>query len=289
MILPIIRTPKYISPSSFITWENCNYFTYLDKNSPHILKEQLSTPAAAIGTVFDIVVKSYLCTKYNWSLDHEKIWDGLVLGKEDHHIIEDAVYLAKLYIKLGIINDIRWKTVDFSASGTHNGVPIFGYPDAETEHGAFDWKTTGYSSAYTVSPKQGYTRCWNLSTGRIYKEKHHRHGEPFHTIDRSWAIQMLFYKWLVGATSGGQIHQLIYQKNHILLAELDIVLDPQFEWEIEQKLQMMWEQVNGAEVELEPPVPSEQTCLKYNQLCKGAEHCGFFTKWWTENHSSEQV
>jgi len=279
----IERPMKYISPSSFQAWENCEYYTYLDKCTNLKATDYIQSPNAMFGTVFDVLVKSGLCSTYGWSLDKNKIWE-IGLTTTLAQCLTDGVKHANNYLThKHIWSNHEWVGVDFQAEGNICGVPIFGYPDGETGDGAFDWKTRGYLASYTTSPKPGYTVAYDLRTGDVYKGRHKKAGEPFDKINRPWAIQMLFYKWMLkgdnDSSFGGTIHEICIQPNRDICAEHCVSFSDEFIDEIKGKLVQMWDMYGGTTVELNVPICSDAKCQKYNSLCSMAEHCGYFKEY----------
>lgn len=280
MTLPINKELKYVSPSSFLTWQSCAYRVYLEKCSGLELPEDTQSAAAAVGTVFDIIVKKYLCGLKGWGVS-DSIWNNLTLLQGGGRFIEAGLKLANLYIKNrpNVFNIIT--SVDMEAKVDHDGVTIFGYPDAQVlDRWPLDWKTRGYGATYHISPKPGYEYCIDLISGEYYKGKHKEHGEPLDRLMPSWATQLLFYCWMMGVTDDykGWIQEIIYQKERILLAHHHGEITDEFVDETKKEMVKMWEMMATGEG-IPEPEPSKGKCFAYGQRCRAADYCNRFKQW----------
>lgn len=277
MKLDILKELLYISPSSFMAWENCNYFHYLRKLSGIKFPPWTQTKNAAFGTVFDVVVKSAVSTKKNWPYDRKKAWGGLAITTGMAQLIPDAIAAAKIYNQTGL--GLKVTSVDpVIEPMLHNDIPIFGYLDAIRSGIPFDWKTTGYSTNYQASPKPGYRICHNLSNGTIWKHEHKKYGMYLEEIDIGWATQALFYSWMIGNETPGMIvHQLVIGPKRMLLAEYAAKVGPEFIQQTEEKLAQMWEMSGSGE--MEDPIPEPSKCKRFNQWCEAAIYCDFWGVW----------
>jgi len=280
MKLEIKKQLPYISPSAYMAWENCEYFHYLRKLAGLKFPRQPQSDAAAVGTVFDICVKSYMAKQLGEVIDREKLWKNLEITSSQSGVIKAGIELWKLYYKSEAFH--RMKTmvtsVDLKCETEHNGIPIFGYPDAQTRIDPFDWKTSGYNATYTRSPNPGYSICYNLSEGGVWKTMHKRCGEPLDKLNYAWAVQCLFYSWMLDVpTPGGVIHQLIFQPNRILCAVLDARISDECIEKTEKGIARMWEQSLSGDFDY--PTPGDRICKSYGQWCEAACHCDYHMEW----------
>jgi len=281
MNLEIVKELPYISPSSFMAWRNCQYFTYLSKCSGHKLPEQPTSKAAAFGTMFDILVKKWLNRKHGWEFDEQTAWANLTYVSEDGKIISDAIATFKMFRRTveqyDLLNDIR-ETED-GIHGKHNGAAVFGYPDIRlADNIPLDLKTTGYDVKYTVSPKPGYDICYNIDNGIIYKTVHKDSGEALNIINEAWAIQLLFYCWLMDREPPyrGKIFQVLVDRR--LLAIYDAWIEDEFVELISKELKVMWEMFRYGNC-IPEPMPDKVNCVSFGQVCRAAEVCNFYKNW----------
>ena len=73
LTLPIFRQLAYISPSQFLRWLECEYRTYLTRQSGLPYLEQPSNLYAEIGTCFDAFVKEYIVKKRGMNIPALKL------------------------------------------------------------------------------------------------------------------------------------------------------------------------------------------------------------------------
>lgn len=283
MLLPINKELPYISPSSYMAWENCNYYHYLRKLSGKPFPEEFQTEAAALGTVFDCCIKSFLCKQKSLTINRQALWENVRIVSELQHVIKEGVDLFKLYHSAPPAIEVAKSItgVDLQAADycKYLGIPIFGYPDACIGKIPFDWKTIGYNSTYQRSPTPGYKFCYDLTNRCMWKGQHARYGEPLDKLNPSWGTQCLFYSWMFGNTTSpaGMIHQIIYQPSRILLAVYLGEISKERIEEVNTRIQEMWEQsLDGL---IPDPIANAHTCIKYKQVCQAATYCHFYEDW----------
>lgn len=266
-----------------MAWENCNYYHYLRKLSGQQLPSEPSFVSPAIGTVFDICCKSWFATHHKLPIDRKALWENVNVAPEHSFAIKEGRDLFKKYVRSHAFPKDSITNVDFvdppvcqfKISPTLV-VPIFGYLDAAAGLIPFDWKTTGYNSSYQKSPTPGYNACYDLDNNVIWKGKHKRNGEPLDHLNRRWAIQCLFYSWMLGneACPAGIIHELIYRPNDVLCATFMATISDEFIDEIKQKLGEMWEQSQTGL--LPEPYPSAGQCHQFGRVCNASHLCEFY-------------
>lgn len=290
MKLTILKELPHISPSSFIAWRNCSYKIWIEKCSGIKLKEQESSRYALVGTAFDLFVKIFIARQNGWTLNSGEQFKTLSMLAADADTIPAGLRLAKLYLAQS--HPDMWRITNCFGSRTaiFEGIPLFGYPDAEIHEGGIfiplDWKTSGFESTYKQSPKPGYRICYTLYPYRnIFKSNHKRCREPIDHYLKDWATQLLFYWWMCNPTNitdspRGKIHHLVQRPDDVILSIYDGYISDEFVDKTKKDLHRMWDQFQGVEINVSEPFPSQHKCWSYQQLCRVAQYCTFFRNWY---------
>ena len=202
MKLAVIEPMTYISPSSFMAWINCPYQTYLSRLAGFLRIPNRSSKAAAIGTIFDALVKDVISKEREINqphLDLNRAINGIVLidGVDLQECVDVATDVAKQYIKLRLHNRLlnaKYLTLQQTLFKNIGGVPILGKLDACLDEIVFDWKLKGFNHIKgRATPTSGYKRRVHFTLG----EQPLTHSDStLWTSNRPWAIQMIFYNWL---------------------------------------------------------------------------------------------
>lgn len=263
----------YISPSTFQQWLLCQYKVYLSKLSglPRI-KKKISRPAM-IGILFDAFVKDYICKERGMKTPHINIiheFASLKASKEDTDI---ARALAGFYIKSGgprILLEAKELYLQRSLYLIKDGVPIFGRLDALVDGVIFDWKTRGFG-ANPCSPTSGYNKRIHFEHG---EQLAHEKRDLFDIKRRDWAIQILFYNWLIRNKELTYIiHEICNTNSGFIWVEHRDFISGLCEKETWEQVQQMWNMVDQLDIEIQEPQPKTFMCEKYNTLCDVAVQC----------------
>lgn len=277
MKLQVIEPMTYISPSSFMAWENCEYFTYLNKLADLERLPQYTSRAAAVGIIFDALVKRRIADELGIEgaqLDVRRIVNEI---KTDDlpKCVEVATEVAKRYIKLNLharLLNATELTLQQTIYTNIGGVPILGKLDACIDGIVFDWKLKGFArDTGTASLTPGY-----------HKRTHFEHGiQPPHgdrkslwMSNRKWAIQVIFYNWLKWCSPAEYIiHEIANTKAGIVMVELKGEINKDHSTEIFKRVDAMWTNVNGLDAEIADPTPTKYKCEQYGTVCRQAINC----------------
>lgn len=237
----VVRTPKYISPTSLSSWLKDReefYLNYLADVRPPKFPQTL---AMSVGSAFDAYVKSYLhqtlfgtghVNAPQFKLD--VIFEQQVESQNRDWAREAGQHCFNKYKDSGALSDLMIEMqnaqteprFEFSVEGlvqnnyAPEGVILSGKPDCYfiAKSGSkviLDWKVNGYCSY--ASPKAGYIKLRETTCG-MKSSKHncaHKDAMPMlingvminaaknmELTDESWATQLAIYAWLLGAEVG---------------------------------------------------------------------------------------
>lgn len=238
-----MRMPKYLSPSSVMTYRKDPrefYLKYLADNRPPKIPQ---TGPMSVGSAFDAILKSHL---------HKELYgnygegDMFSFGKlfeaqvEPHNrdfaktagmvtflAFKSSGALADLMLMLsGASGEVKFETtiegrVSHAADKVSGVVPLLGKPDCYFRISDFtviiDFKVNGYCSKSNTSPKKGYVKIYpsggqhkdccikNINTINV------NIAQPLEIINEEWALQDCIYGWVLGAPVGSQIIGSILQ------------------------------------------------------------------------------
>ena len=236
---------KYLSPTTFIKFLNCQHHVKLLKVDK-VLGEEVDgqSMAMATGTAFDIMVKSALNRRFKCTeLLEQKI------KKENKAAVQVAVEIFECY-KNGPVDCLKEEGIGYSGIDqevelvynecstckghcklpmerqyreggnverqlgyTHDTIQwvsiLYGQPDLTLTDGTvLDWKVNGAFSSKGAMPRPGYSRCWVYGTGNIFHGKDQGDDCPHLTLEqvnRDWAIQIYLYARLLGHIPGRQL------------------------------------------------------------------------------------
>ena len=165
-----MRTPKYLSPTSFMLYEKDRDEYYQRYMSPAPLAKQVQTVEMAIGSAFDFSVKQKICTDLKQELPK-----GLKLQVDNPLVAEEALAEGKLvldlYVQSGAYAALLIESagsrmdMEFSVAGIlHSAcgaVPLSGRPDAVFKGCIMDWKVNSWRRG--CSPAPGYVGIYDRS------------------------------------------------------------------------------------------------------------------------------
>jgi len=181
--------PDYLSPSALMLWLEKPKDYYTRYMTTVRAPREPQNEAMALGSGFDAFVKDSLSRDLGQNeFELETLYAGQVEPHMQSVIRRDSERLFGLYRDLGAYNDLL--------------LDMVGKVDI------FDFKTTGYYSQYSKSPKKGYIR--QRSGLPRFQSRHKNvvigdhHGIKYNTlytldeVDRKWALQLVTYSWLMG-------------------------------------------------------------------------------------------
>ena len=249
----VMRTPKYLSPTSISKWRKDRqefYLSYLADNRPPRIPQN---HPMSIGAAFDAYVKAYLHQRLfgvgaDPRFDFTTLFEEQVEPQNRDWAKKHGGYVFAIYRDCGALANLMLELADadgpaqfeFTLEGrvAHSacvdGIPMLGKPDLKfvNKSGAFfvdDWKVNGYCSARTTSPKKGYVRLFE-GDGKAKGPHKDAHlmvvdgvtiniAHPLETVDIDWTNQLCVYGWLLGAEVGSKfnigIDQIVAKGNTV--------------------------------------------------------------------------
>lgn len=256
---------KYMSPSSLSLFESDRDEFVIKYMSKKRIRYPQTEPMAA-GSAFDAFVKASIMSDLmgeNFGAvlgaffidqveEHNRdfaIWAG---GECMRWYRESGAYAYLLSELQTTVSDVQ---MEFGASATVGGVPLYGKPDLffRTEYGPviYDWKVNGYCSKSGVSPQKGYVRA------RGGRRQCHPLAEPRAIwngmlVDdaggllqhKSWGSQLCTYAWLLGADPGSDvlvgIDQLAWRNGKCVVAHHRTLVDSEYQMKLLHRYQNAW-------------------------------------------------
>ena len=188
-----MRKPKYISPTSYSTFNDDRTLYYLRYLAENRLPRDPQTRPMAVGSAFDAFIKAYLYKNLIGSKDpafkFEALFEAQVEEQNRDWAMENGRLVFGAYLKSGAPADLMatmsksiieprfefivYGVIEGQREGVDNNisVPIHGRPDLffinETgAHVIYDWKVNGYCSKSGISPAPGYI---NIRDGFVLK------------------------------------------------------------------------------------------------------------------------
>ena len=282
--LPLLKSINYFSPTSYQQACACEYSFYRERHSetPYIRLPQ--TKPMAVGYAFESFVKAELAFVLGKSNDRKNTLAKLLENVEEHNLeciaighdlfdkyqfwgCFDRLVKDGLHdIELSIHQTVQGELVA-GKEGEVSGVPIFGKPDATMLNRGdnslipTDWKVNGHGSATGQSPKPGYIRCFVDGQD---KGQHITYGiATLEQINREWAIQLLFYNWMLGNKSPffGAIEQVAIRGNTVAFTSYRARISDDFIQEHLSRLIDLWGRFNKGQ--FAEPEPGQWKCEPY--------------------------
>jgi len=289
MNLPIFRQMLYVSPSMFLKWRMCQQKVYLSRLAGHTYPEADRSYPASVGTAFDAFIKDYIAKKRGMIspvLQLDFLLKGLSKESIEHGRIIAKAYIISEWIKpLLEAKDLKLEQEVYANFG---GIPILGRIDAIINDIPLDWKVRGIRSVNKMYPTKGYGERYeyDLSTDKGTKVIYLANQKvpqdiPLELRNEDWAIQLLFYNWLVRSTPYKfQIHEIVQQDNKLIFVNHEYIITLAFSNKIKAELDQMWKCIAGHlyHAEIEEPRPRTQICESYGSLCEVAQFCTAYMK-----------
>lgn len=283
MKLPVIDPLTYISPTSFMQHELCPLKLYLLKLAG---LEKIRIPTskpAAIGLFFEAYVKDWIKKQREETSSHIHLAREVskIKCEDKDECIAIAKNIATEYIKQGCAERLlKAKTLKMQQTlyrlrdpdicgALWVPVPLLGRLDADPDDTVFDWKTRGFANP--TSPIPGYNKRIHFIHGA---QPPHPKQNTFPATREDWAIQIVFYNWLLGKdTYEYIIHELCNTQSGIIWLEHEGTITESFADDLWKRVVKMWENINGLEAEISIPEPAQWRCEKYNTICEASVHC----------------
>ena len=264
--LKITKMPKYMSPSSLITYTNTPFIyflRYLDKN--RFLPRWPSNMANGTGTAFDVLVKEKLINEKNVKSSKTvgELYNGIASNIKKPALLLGEQILSE-YTRSGIFYKHKWGEVEKHVTVDVYGVPVHGQLDAtvwDKEYKMFvphDFKVSGAAKVGTdkagVSPAQGYYRIWD-SKKNCWGSMHKKFvdGIPIEQIKDDWAIQFCIYGWINNPDLVDNIQDFPVYCDHVVfngkdknikIAQYRAICTVDFQKNLMQRLQQAWSSIH---------------------------------------------
>ena len=302
--LPIVDRPEYISPTAFKVWKTCAFKYYLKYLTGKKYTFQ-QTPAMAMGSLFDAVIKSRLAAELQWYNKDTTLSLGALLKNVDSsmmHLLPEARRLVDYYIASGaykalldeVISGIEYDELKHvKANKYHIAFPIYGKPDLKIGHNIItDFKVNGYGSKSGQSPKQGYKRAFDKNGEQ---GPHEKYGITMPEIDIDWATQLTIYNWLeqdqelldLSKDIPVAIEQIAIRGTTTKIASFRAIVPVAFQTNLYNELKTMWESILDGKIE--KPKPSSERCFPYRTKCEVAQDCNAFQKVFNDNDFNKML
>lgn len=293
LTLPVIKPRTYISPSAFKVWENCQNSFYHFYLAGHTMVQRATNRAAGIGIIFDAIIKDHLNKELGVNDDRLTlenltkfiIWEEGVNPSEVFEVAGEVSYgyiKHKMYREFLNHTKIMLDRELYGIIGRHN-IPILGVLDAAVSLIPFDWKLRGFNSK--ASPTKGYGK--RMDSRGNFKKPHSDHIFPnnLETANYDWALQMLWYNWLLSGKVRVSdedrryiIHEITWDGNDWHFVEHKGFITEVFEETIYNKLHVMWDNISRLDCEIEEPQPNTYRCEKYGSICAVCQHCNEYMR-----------
>lgn len=280
MRLPVFKQMSYISPSSFLTWRDCQYKTYLSKLSGLPYMPTLTTYATDVGTAFDAYIKDYIAKKKLVKGPHLHL--DRMLGKiAGTDADAEGKKVAKIYISTGLVTPFLDATeirLEQELLSRISGIPILGRIDMIVDGVPLDWKLRGFLKA-NAYPTKGYQKRFDYDINLDdFREVAAIEKLDF-LINEPWRIQMLVYNWLLRNYPRKYIiHEVCKNKDKYIFVEHRGYIDKEFHAEILKQMDTMWNAITDSlyYAEIAVPRPAVFICEKWASLCERAVQCRYY-------------
>lgn len=280
--LNVITPITYISPSAFNMWKQCEHKFYLLRLAGYPYLERKQTKAMAIGLAVDAFIKDAIVSRREIMNPgpHLDLKSNLLSIPMD--IINDAKIIAKAYIDSGFF-DLLLNAKTLYLENTRyrqEGIPILGKIDAIVDGVPLDWKCRGFVSEKLPSPTRGYTKCRSISfSNGVMNEGPHPDRIWIEAVNLTWAIQLLFYNWLLKTMPYDYIiHEIIPTKDGIKVSELTGSFSNTFAFKIQHELEALWLNIKELKTNILEPDVRPHICEAYNSICEVADKCNAYKK-----------
>lgn len=288
MNLPKFKQLAYISPSSFMTWENCQFHTYITRLAGFPFIKRTVGLAAHIGTAFDLFIKDKIERELNLPKFKKLTLGCLFADRVPEEFREEAQavgrQLATLFINNNhldlILNHRGDVVVDREMYGRVNQIPILGIPDISLDSVPIDLKTRGFISEKGAYPRKGWSQRWdyNFKTGQLLRREENPAAND--SLYEPWKIQMLFYNWLLQQCKEKEylIIEICKHGETVSIVTHKGAIEDSFSKNIIERLYSMWTAIHEKLLfaEINEPLPRVRKCERYGTICEAAHLCKFY-------------
>jgi len=255
-VIPYVRQPEYLSPSSFALFEEDPIAYYKAKLGPaEAAVYEPPSVAMRVGSMFDGMLG---CLWRKEGIPEEwKSDEGFPIARK---MFFDYVATGgyERLLQLGIVDMQR----ELHGFVPETDVPIHGFADVVTSVGLTpDWKVSNAQAAKPPSPPKGYAVSVKIKPDGDYEVKQHKDfGMPLDQINERWAIQQAMYQWMLHEDMRpflGVLH--LMQPNRFTEYQAPVTLD--FQYRLRRRLVDAWDKIQQRDV-----VPKD-VCLELAMAC----------------------
>lgn len=285
MELPIVKTPEYLSPSSFSEWRQCPLKFYYKRMAGEYIEEPTSI-AAGIGSAVDAHICNAVANELGIGSDPDFSLDKMFRESIPEHIRGVCVVrgqrLFDIYKRLGCLRRLMERGIGavhpfckktLSVDGKE--VPIYVKPDLFKADGTpIEIKVNGSDSKSGASPHAGYKICY-FDSGMI-KYSHVKFGESLDNLNLDWAYQLTIYSFgyngvLPFRKLNFEIENIAVRQDTVACAYIPTFVTAEFAQMVFNQLHGVYDSIKSGNI---PPVtPEKSRCYKFNQLCNYSDSC----------------
>lgn len=289
MILPVLKVPEYLSPSSLKEFENCEMKFYLRRMARLEYLADVQGKPAAVGSAFDCMVIAAIAQAQG-NIEPEYQLGNLLKASVTEHVAEVVPYAKRLfesYVRMGAFKKLMDEGIAElhtmtrrTISDGNKEVPVLGKPDLKTHSGrVIDIKVNGAMSKSGQSPKPGYESY--VSNMGDFVGPHDRCGEYLEFIDEDWATQLSIYTWLDSGMLPFRdidvgIEQVAIRGDKFVFARIRTKVSKNFQVNLWGRLHRSWDKVKAGEIS--DPMPSKAVCHAYGEVCICSSMCDAYQK-----------
>lgn len=302
MKLPILKELKYLSPTSLGEWTRCEMLFYLKRLSVHPYVSSPQTNPAAIGTMFDILVKLAIAQAIDYPVTEDFTLDALIKKNIEPQCEGIAVQagnrLFAEYVRNGCLKRLIDEGVQYieltkkeALLHAEEEVVFLGLPDLMMKDGRLiELKVSGAASVNGASPCPGYKTYF---TSGINQGAHEKFREPLDKLNPGWAEQLTIYSWLYNNPFPLRpipvgVEQLCVSKaGKIICTSIRTTVSTEFQLLIWKRAVDAWQRARDGEIT--DAQPSEERCHKWGQVCEVADKCEAYQKWKTSEHPFDEL
>jgi hypothetical protein len=282
-MLPIAKTPSYLSPSSLSAFEDQPNRFYMERMSPVPWPKEPQGLAAAAGSSFDAQIKVEICKNLGITdIVYERVLKGLYDKEQREHyltsgtpfatmIFESSVEpthrgvvltagdkIKRMYASSRIYKDTQFVDVELHHTFTllSSGTPLFMKLDGvinldDEQRVPLDWKVQGFASTTGASPKPGYK--WIQGEDGMVKGPHEKYSKnmSFHDIDAKWGDQLCTYGWGLGKPPLTPfrvvIHALVVRPTGVRIAVYEGWITVERQRDLMRRYEMAWYMLKSGE------------------------------------------
>ncbi len=264
LTVPIPQLPTYLSPSTYMIANDCEFAAWIMKWSGQGIRIQQTAPMA-MGSIVDSYIKAEIAQQFGKTIEKTLLAELLHTVDPDYHsLIPKGKEIVEEYIKQGCLRrlledglsdlEIDYKEVEVF------GVPLYCRLDAKrSDNTPVDWKVNGFNSKFGGKGLTGY--CRKIRRGMNHGP-HDIYPTYLEKINYKWAVQLLMYWWVLNPESEeqpkGQIEQICVKPTHLEFYSYKANISRLFATDIKTRIQNLWPRILKGR--FHKPVSSFEKC-----------------------------